>query len=98
MPDAMKYSTTLGGGMKWGPSSNHPGLVIHSFGDTGTRTVANEVEPDTYRAMITRKDDDNNLIGEFFSNLGYPRSETNSFTLPWQRRQGSVFSFPSSEI
>ena len=55
------------GTTKWGPSSAHAGLVIHSFGDTGTRAVTNEVEPAAYHALITRKSADNGEIGDFFN-------------------------------
>ncbi len=53
--------------MTYGPSSNHPGVVLHAYGDTNTRTITNEVDPNAYRAMITRKDDDNDQIGDFFT-------------------------------
>ncbi|MDH3717175.1 MAG: DUF1559 domain-containing protein [Planctomycetota bacterium] len=53
--------------MKFGPSSNHPGVTMHAYADTNTRTIANEIDPNAYRAMITRTDEDNGAIGDFFS-------------------------------
>jgi prepilin-type N-terminal cleavage/methylation domain-containing protein len=68
-PATYPYASTTFGGktMKWGPSSFHAGLAIHSFADTNTRTVSNEIEPKIYEALITRKSDDNGQIGTWFS-------------------------------
>jgi len=63
----VQFDSTSWGGMTWGPSSSHAGLVIHSFGDTGTRAVTNEIEPQAYHALITRKSSDNGQIGDFFN-------------------------------
>ncbi|MCE9552076.1 MAG: DUF1559 domain-containing protein [Planctomycetes bacterium] len=52
--------------MQWGPSSEHPGLVNHVFGGTETRSIANDVDPAAYRAVISRQPDDNVEIGENF--------------------------------
>lgn len=49
--------------MTWGPSSEHPGLVNHAFGGTETRSLANDVDPAAYRAMISRRSQDNGDIG-----------------------------------
>ena len=50
--------------MQWGPSSDHPGLVNHAFGGTETRAIHNDIDPSVYRAMISRRADDNGDIGE----------------------------------
>ena len=52
--------------MTWGPSSEHGGLVIHSFGDTHTRAISDDVDAEVYAALITRRWDDNGDIGDFF--------------------------------
>ncbi len=72
--DTYKYDSVTGcaytgpaNGMKWGPSSNHAGLTIHSFGDTNTRSITNEVQPRVYSALTTRRASDNKNIGDFFS-------------------------------
>lgn len=54
------------GPMTWGPSSEHPGLVNHASGGTETRSIANDIDPKVYRAMITRRADDDGDIGNFF--------------------------------
>jgi prepilin-type N-terminal cleavage/methylation domain-containing protein len=38
----------------WGPSSRHPGVVIHGFGDAHTTTVEEGVDGSIYLHMITR--------------------------------------------
>jgi prepilin-type N-terminal cleavage/methylation domain-containing protein len=48
--------------MRWGPSSEHPGLVNHAFGGTETRAVANDVDPAAYRAGISRRGEDNGAL------------------------------------
>ena len=53
--------------MSWGPSSEHPGLTLHSFGDTNTRAVRDDIAATVYEALITRKDGDNDQIGNWFS-------------------------------
>jgi type II secretory pathway pseudopilin PulG len=45
--------------MQWGASSNHRGLAVHVFCDTSTRTIDNDIDADVYKAMITRRSDDN---------------------------------------
>jgi len=50
--------------MQWGPSSEHPGLVNHVFGGTETRSIANDIDPAAYRAMISRRAADNAVIGD----------------------------------
>ncbi|MCE9545511.1 MAG: DUF1559 domain-containing protein [Planctomycetia bacterium] len=52
--------------MAWGPSSDHPGLVNHANGGTETRSVGNDIDPKVYRALITRRADDNKDIGDTF--------------------------------
>jgi len=63
------FMTTAFGGpgaMAWGPSSAHPFLVNHANGGTETRSVADDIDPKVYRALITRRSDDNSEIGAFF--------------------------------
>ena len=50
--------------MQWGPSSEHPGLVMHAMGGTETRAINSEIDPVIYRALISRRADDNGDIGE----------------------------------
>jgi prepilin-type N-terminal cleavage/methylation domain-containing protein len=38
----------------WGPSSRHPGVVIHGFADVHTTTVEEGIDKDVYLHMITR--------------------------------------------
>jgi type II secretory pathway pseudopilin PulG len=39
----------------WGPSSDHGGgVVMHAYGDAGTRPLKMDVDPYVYRALITR--------------------------------------------
>ncbi|HVT26658.1 MAG TPA: DUF1559 domain-containing protein [Lacipirellulaceae bacterium] len=38
----------------WGPSSRHPGVVIHGFGDAHVESVNDTIDPSTYIQMITR--------------------------------------------
>jgi len=38
----------------WGPSSRHPGTVIHGFGDGHTEGVQDTIDPTTYIQMVTR--------------------------------------------
>lgn len=48
--------------MKWGPSSDHPGLVNHATGGAEVRAVANEIDPIVYSAFISRRSWDNGGI------------------------------------
>jgi hypothetical protein len=38
----------------WGPSSRHPGVVVHCFGDAHAEGVADTVDRNVYLHMITR--------------------------------------------
>ncbi len=38
----------------WGPSSRHPGIVIHGFADSHTEAVNEQVDKNAYLQMITR--------------------------------------------
>jgi prepilin-type N-terminal cleavage/methylation domain-containing protein len=38
----------------WGPSSRHPGVVIHGFGDAHTEAITDTTDPSVYLHMITR--------------------------------------------
>ena len=52
--------------MLWGPSSEHPGLVNHANGGTECRSINNDVDPTVYRALISRRSEDNGDIGDTF--------------------------------
>jgi hypothetical protein len=44
-----------GGDRWWGPSSDHRGgVVIHSFGDAGTRALTPDVDAKAYASIVTR--------------------------------------------
>ena len=38
----------------WGPSSRHPGVVIHGYGDGHTEAINDTVEPTVYMQTVTR--------------------------------------------
>ena len=38
----------------WGPSSRHPGVVIHGFGDGHTDSINDTIDPTVYVHMVTR--------------------------------------------
>jgi hypothetical protein len=38
----------------WGPSSRHPGVVIHGFGDAHTEAIADTTDASVYLHQITR--------------------------------------------
>ena len=42
------------GHRKWGPSSLHPGVVLHGFGDGHAKPLSEEINGDTYIHLITR--------------------------------------------
>jgi len=52
------YMTTAvnphGGDRNWGPSSRHPGTVIHGFGDGHTEGLQDTVDATAYLQMVTR--------------------------------------------
>ncbi|HUS38119.1 MAG TPA: DUF1559 domain-containing protein [Pirellulales bacterium] len=50
------------GDMAWGPSSDHPGVTIHAFCDGSTRSIVNDIDAGTYKALITRNSADNEDI------------------------------------
>ncbi|MEO1495706.1 MAG: DUF1559 domain-containing protein [Planctomycetota bacterium] len=39
---------------RWGPSSLHPGVALHGFGDGHAKAVKQDIDPDTYLFLITR--------------------------------------------
>ena len=39
---------------KWGPSSRHPGVVQHCYGDNHAKAITEEVDPDAYLWIVTR--------------------------------------------
>jgi prepilin-type N-terminal cleavage/methylation domain-containing protein len=42
------------GERRWGPSSRHPGVVQHGWGDGRATAVSDSIDPDVYLAYITR--------------------------------------------
>jgi hypothetical protein len=49
------YNTIPHGGPRvWGPSSRHPGVVIHGFGDARADSVNDNIDKDVYLHMVTR--------------------------------------------
>ena len=42
------------GPMKWGPSSEHTGVVMHALGDASVRQIENQIDPKVYAKLITR--------------------------------------------
>ena len=52
--------------MQWGPSSYHPGVTVHSFGDTKTMAIGDDISAVIYKALITRKVQDNSDIPDSF--------------------------------
>jgi hypothetical protein len=38
----------------WGPSSRHPGVVIHGFGDARATTIEEGIDKNVYMWIITR--------------------------------------------
>ncbi|REJ67029.1 MAG: DUF1559 domain-containing protein [Planctomycetota bacterium] len=56
-------STRLGTqDLQWGPSSNHPTIVHHLFGDGSVQVIAEDIEVLAYRALISRQGRDNRFI------------------------------------
>jgi hypothetical protein len=45
---------SFAGARKWGPSSLHPGVVQHGWGDGRGSAIAENVEGDVYLHLITR--------------------------------------------
>ncbi len=42
----------------WGPSSMHPGVVQHLFGDGSARPISEEIDARLYNALVTRAGDE----------------------------------------
>jgi hypothetical protein len=42
------------GNRNWGPSSRHPGVVIHGFGDGHTEGINDTIDPTVYLQTVTR--------------------------------------------
>jgi prepilin-type N-terminal cleavage/methylation domain-containing protein len=63
-PEAYNFMAVFGAAAapSWGPSSFHPGVVIHGFGDGSARALNNEIDAPSYSALITRASDDNGSI------------------------------------
>ena len=47
-------TATSPAGRKWGPSSLHPGVVQHGWGDGRGVAIADNIDPDVYLHLITR--------------------------------------------
>lgn len=55
--DQHPHGVTTGGVVpdrRWGPSSAHPGVVIHAYGDGHAGSISDDIDPDTYIHLITR--------------------------------------------
>jgi prepilin-type N-terminal cleavage/methylation domain-containing protein len=67
-PQSVVY-TAYGGSknMTWGPSSEHPGVVVFSFADGSARSVADDISINIYTAMITRDSADNSPVGDYLA-------------------------------
>jgi prepilin-type N-terminal cleavage/methylation domain-containing protein len=58
------------GGMTYGPSSEHPGVIVVSMGDGSARTIGNDVSGQVWKALITKDSADNSAISEYFTSGG----------------------------
>ncbi|TWT86935.1 hypothetical protein Mal64_37650 [Pseudobythopirellula maris] len=56
---------------RWGPSSNHPGVVGHAFADGSVRTVSTDVDPNLYVRLVTPSGSDDGRQGD----LGLPSAD-----------------------
>ena len=58
----------FGGTVDWqfGPSSEHPGLVVHAFADAAVSPVSNDIDLDVYQALVTRSGEDLAVGAAFF--------------------------------
>jgi hypothetical protein len=43
-----------------------PGVFVVSFGDASARSISSDIDPEVFRAMATRSEEDNDAIGSFF--------------------------------
>ncbi|MEK6247371.1 MAG: DUF1559 domain-containing protein [Planctomycetales bacterium] len=60
MPASAIYATFGGGhAMTWGPSSEHPGVTVHSFADGSARGIQDEIPLDVFGPLITKASNDN---------------------------------------
>lgn len=41
-------------GVKWGPSSAHPGIVIHAYCDGHVEEIAEGIDKNTYLRLVAR--------------------------------------------
>ncbi|TWT48547.1 DUF1559 family PulG-like putative transporter [Botrimarina hoheduenensis] len=48
------HQTAAAGARRWGPSSLHPGVALHGFGDGHSKAVKEDVSPDVYMHLVTR--------------------------------------------
>jgi hypothetical protein len=56
--DAGAYPSSVGRTPKYGPSSGHPTVVNHLFGDGEVRSLTRDVDYAMYFFAITRRNDD----------------------------------------
>jgi hypothetical protein len=54
MGDQFKNPHHNGGTRIWGPSSRHPSIVLHGFGDAHTEGVSESIDKNAYLQMVTR--------------------------------------------
>ncbi len=48
------HTDSSSGTRRWGPSSLHPGVVLHAYGDGHAGKIAEDIDGDTYIHLITR--------------------------------------------
>jgi hypothetical protein len=44
-----------GGARIWGPSSRHPGIVIHGYADAHTEAISDDIDKDVYLERVLRE-------------------------------------------
>ena len=42
-----------------------PGVFVVSFADSSARSIPSDIDPEVFRAMVTRTEEDNGAIGSF---------------------------------
>lgn len=63
-PKTKRYASVWGK-MQWGPSSEHPGVVVHSFLDAHTTAISEDIDPVVFKGMVTRTAKDNKPVAEW---------------------------------
>lgn len=54
LPNGEPFPTNGLTARKWGPSSQHRGVIIHGKGDASVDAISEEIDPNTYLYMVTR--------------------------------------------